>query len=156
MTIRVLQLSDPHLLADSDGRLRGVPNNRSFRRVLHGEALNFDWTILTRDLAYDEKREIYQLLRGMLEKRNTPWRLIPGNHDSCVVMREVFPELSGRKGHFSSFSLELSGWKLSSSWIKYDRGSCISLRTLIVSRGKWACAQTNQTRETTNLGDRRL
>ena len=115
MSVRILQLSDPHLLSDPDGRLRGVPTYRSLQQVLlhlDREAAGFDRVILTGDLAHDEQRETYRLLRRTLEERNTPGRMIPGNHDSRVFMREVFPEMSGPGRDFFSFSLNLPGWKL--------------------------------------------
>jgi len=115
MSIRILQLSDPHLLSDPDGRLRGVPTWRSFRQVLRHldrEALDFDWVIVTGDLAHDEQRETYRRLKRTMEERNTPWRMIPGNHDNRAFMREVFPEASRPGRDFFSFSLDLPGWKL--------------------------------------------
>lgn len=115
MSIRILQLSDPHLLSGPDARLRGVPTYRSFLQVLRHldrEGLDFDWVILTGDLAHDEERETYRLLRRTLEKRTSPWRMIPGNHDSRVFMREIFPGVSGSDQDFFSFSLEVPGWKL--------------------------------------------
>lgn len=115
MPIRILQLSDPHLLSDPNGRLRGVPTYRSFRQVLRRmdqEALDFDWLIMTGDLAHDEKRETYRLLRRTLEERIRPWRMIPGNHDSRVFFREVFPENFAPERDFFSFSLEVPGWNL--------------------------------------------
>ena len=115
MSVRILQLSDPHLLSNPDARLRRVPIWRSFRQVLRHvdrEALDVDWTILTGDLAHDEERETYRLLRSTLEERTWSWRMIPGNHDNRVFMREVFPGISAREREFFSFSLEVPGWKL--------------------------------------------
>lgn len=115
MPIRILQLSDPHLLSDPDAGLRGVPTWRSFRQVLRRmdqEALDFDWMILTGDLAHDEERETYRLLRRTLEERDWSWRMIPGNHDNRVFLREVFPEMSAPERDFFGFSLKVSGWKL--------------------------------------------
>lgn len=115
MPIRILQLSDPHLLSDPDGRLRGVPVYRSFLQVLRHldrEAVRFDRVILTGDLAHDEERETYDLLRRTLDERASPWSVIPGNHDSRVFMREVFPKASDPARDFFGFSLEVPGWKL--------------------------------------------
>ena len=115
MSVRILQLSDPHLLSDPDAQLRGVPTYRSLRQVLRHldrEASGFDWVILTGDLAHDEQRETYRLLRRTLAERSTPWRMIPGNHDCRAFMREVFPELSGPGRDFFGFCLDLPGWKL--------------------------------------------
>ena len=115
MSVRILQLSDPHLLSDPDSRHRDVPTYRSFRRVLRhldSEASSFDWVILTGDLAHDEQRQTYRLLRRTLEARSWPWRMIPGNHDNRAFLREVFPETSVPERDFVSFSLKISGWKL--------------------------------------------
>lgn len=115
MTVRILQLTDPHLLSDPEAKLRGVPTWRSLRQVLRhldSEASGFDWVILTGDLAHDEQRETYRLLRRTLEERSTPWRMIPGNHDCRAFMREVFPEVSGSGRDSFGFCLDLPGWKL--------------------------------------------
>ena len=115
MAVRILQLSDPHLLSDPDAQLRGVPAYRSFRQVLRHldrEAVRFDWMILTGDLAHDEQRATYRLLRRTLEERTSPWRMIPGNHDSREFLREVFPELSVPGRDFFGFSMKVPGWKL--------------------------------------------
>ena len=115
MAVRILQLSDPHLLSDPDAQLRGVPTYRSFRQVLRHldrEAVRFDWMILTGDLAHDEQRATYRLLRRTLEEGTSPWRMIPGNHDSREFLREVFPELSVPGRDFFGFSMKVPGWKL--------------------------------------------
>ena len=115
MAVRILQLSDLHLLSDPDGRLRGVPVYRSLCQVLRRldrEAVHFDRVILTGDLAHDEERDTYDLLRATLEERVLPWRAVPGNHDNRVFMRQVFPEICGIDRDLVNFSMEAAGWKL--------------------------------------------
>ena len=115
MPLRILQLSDPHLLSEPDALLRAIPTYRSFRQVirhLDGEAVHFELVILTGDLAHDEQRDTYRLLRRTLEERRTPWRMIPGNHDNRAFMNEVFPEVSGTGRDWVNFSMEAAGWKL--------------------------------------------
>ena len=115
MSVRILQLSDPHLLSEPDARLRAVPVYRSFRHVirhLEEQSPVFDWAILTGDLAHDEKRDTYELLKRTLVEKFGNWRIIPGNHDSRDFIRQVFPEMCGTGRDRVNFSVEAAGWKL--------------------------------------------
>lgn len=115
MPVSILQLSDPHLLSEPDARLRAVPVYRSFRHVirhLEEQSPGFDQVILTGDLAHDEKRETYELLRRTLVEKFGNWRIIPGNHDSRDFIRQVFPEMCGTGRDRVNFSVEAAGWKL--------------------------------------------
>lgn len=94
----VLQLSDPHLLAEPDARLRGVPTQRTLADVLAlalARASKIDRIVLTGDLAHDEASATYQALRltlGPLAPRAHP---LPGNHDDRDALRSAFPEPAG-------------------------------------------------------------
>ena len=82
--MQVIQVTDPHLFADADGRLRGVPTRSAFEEVLehveerHGDA---DRLIVTGDLAEDRRRETYDTLRQRLSSWGERARVVPGNHD---------------------------------------------------------------------------
>ena len=69
MKSRIVQVTDPHLFRDPDGVLAGVPTWKTFRAVLRkiGARHNdFDYLILTGDLAQDEELETYYMLREVL------------------------------------------------------------------------------------------
>ena len=66
-TTRILQITDLHLFADPDGRLKGIPTRELLLSVLahvreSGEQL--DHVIVTGDHTHDELPETYRALSG--------------------------------------------------------------------------------------------
>ena len=114
MTVRVLQLSDCHLLGDPEATLNGVPTAASLREVLAFIAANqeFDLLVISGDLAQDEQLQTYQLLRKMLGEWVTRLRVIPGNHENRDFIRQTFPEITDGSEDLLNFSLKLGGWRL--------------------------------------------
>lgn len=91
----VLQLSDPHLLAEPDARLRGVPTRQTLADVLAlalARHSRIDRIVLTGDLAHDEAPATYQALRSMLGALGQRAHPLPGNHDDRDALRSAFPE----------------------------------------------------------------
>lgn len=91
--MRVLQLSDPHLLADVSGTYRARQPARWLAHGL-GEALAAlpeppDLLLLSGDLCQDESLAGYVNLRNLLEPWRIPLALLPGNHDHPQLMRTV-------------------------------------------------------------------
>ncbi len=93
MPDQILQLTDLHVFSDKRKRLRGVPTYDCLVDVLeHIRASKLDptWVVITGDLAQDEQRETYELLRSLLE----PWLdrllIVPGNHDDRASIKDVF------------------------------------------------------------------
>jgi Icc protein len=94
--MRILQLSDPHLLADPGGRCRG---RLSLTRLREGVRLHLarlaaagtppELLLLSGDLCQDESWGGYARLRELLEAQ--PLRptvaLLPGNHDHPLLLR---------------------------------------------------------------------
>ncbi|MDH3377852.1 MAG: phosphodiesterase [Gammaproteobacteria bacterium] len=115
MSIRVVQVTDAHLFRDPDSVLAGVSTWKTFRAVLeqidrrHG---NFDYLILTGDLAQDEELDTYLLLREALGDWLEHCRIIPGNHDNRANLRQAFPELFPNKDGPLTFALSTGDWKL--------------------------------------------
>ena len=113
MSLRLVQLSDLHLYKDKDGLLAGVPTWSTFRAVLeqvrsrHGD---FDYLILTGDLAQDEALETYLMLREALGDWLDRCRIIPGNHDDRDNLRKAFPELFPNSETALTFELLDGGW----------------------------------------------
>ncbi len=94
--LRILQLSDPHLLADPAGLCRGRPSLALFRHALTAalDQLARDGTppdrlLLSGDLCHDETWGGYARLRELLAADPTlpPVALLPGNHDHGMRLR---------------------------------------------------------------------
>ena len=115
MTVRVLQLTDLHVLADADARLKGVPTRRTLAEViehLRAHEAPPDWVVLTGDLAHDERRETYAALRGLLGDWLPRCRIVPGNHDDRRAIRDVFPELVAPGDGPMPFAADAGDWRL--------------------------------------------
>lgn len=90
--VRLLHLTDPHLFADPEARLRGVTTAASFRRVLdHVQASGWkpDVVAMTGDVAQDDSVAAYERLRDGLAALGVPVQCVPGNHDVVEPMRRV-------------------------------------------------------------------
>jgi len=119
MTTKILQLTDLHLMADRNAALKGVRTRDSLIDVLRfarqrsqaGE-WNFDYILLTGDLAHDQQLATYEDLRELLGDWVSRCRLIPGNHDDRTLIRKVFPELVTASAEFINFSVETADWRL--------------------------------------------
>ena len=115
MSVRIVQVTDAHLYRDTDGVLAGVSTWNTFRAVLaqierqHGE---FDYLILTGDLAQDEELETYLMLREALGDWLERCRIIPGNHDDPANLRKAFPDLFSHDGGPLTFALPIGDWKI--------------------------------------------
>ncbi|MBM5790808.1 MAG: 3',5'-cyclic-nucleotide phosphodiesterase [Cyanobacteria bacterium M_surface_10_m1_298] len=113
---RILQFSDPHLLADPQGLCRGLPPREA---LLHGlrQALKqleapVDLLLISGDLCQDESWGGYVRLREVLEGLDLldqlPVALIPGNHDHPQLLRAAL----GRHCALAPEVLRLGSWRL--------------------------------------------
>ena len=115
MSLRLIQLTDEHLLADPVAELRGVCPRARFEAVLaslQSERAAADRLILTGDLTHDDRRETYLALRELLADWNDVLRVIPGNHDDRAVMRDVFGDRVQVAAGRNVFSEEIGSWRL--------------------------------------------
>ncbi|NQV11082.1 MAG: metallophosphoesterase [Cyanobacteria bacterium] len=110
--VRVLQLSDPHLLAESSACYRGVNPWRGLRHGLNQALASLeqrpDLLLITGDLCQDESLAGYRQLRELVASSGIPLALLPGNHDDPALLRQVF-------SHGASLApavLPLGGWRL--------------------------------------------
>ena len=134
--MRLVQITDLHLwthpndprtlryLEDADLHPNATDNLGSLRAVLdaisahHCGGRSFDALVVTGDIAQDEQRSTYQLLRDELQARGWLGRalLLPGNHEQAGFFRDVFPESSGSERPEGvpqgGFSAECNGWRL--------------------------------------------
>lgn len=95
MPLRVVQLSDIHLMESPEGRVMGVDTDETFHRVLAAVAEEVpepDLVVASGDLAHDEVRPTYERLSALLREHGhlERCRLVPGNHDTPALLREVF------------------------------------------------------------------
>ena len=118
----LVQLTDPHYLADPDGRLKDVHTRTTFVQVLTtalAESPPPVAILLTGDVTQDGSRAGYEGIREDLAKAGVPVWSLAGNHDDPVVMAEV---MSGDGFHFCA-PQRLGPWEvlLVSTW-DGDRG----------------------------------
>jgi Icc protein len=89
--IELVQITDPHLYADTSEGLYGVKSFQTFQAVV-AEAVKLkpQLALLTGDLVHDETEQGYSHLRQALQPLNVPSYLIPGNHDDFAFMQAEF------------------------------------------------------------------
>ena len=111
-TIRLLQVSDPHLFASERGELYGVRTWDSFRAVLASarEVANppFDAILVTGDVAEDGARATYERFREEMRSWHLPVLCIPGNHEDPALMSEVL----GEQPFQVAGSRDFGGWRV--------------------------------------------
>ncbi|WP_427030595.1 phosphodiesterase [Halomonas sp. H2] len=85
--MRVVQITDAHLYADTEARSRaGVPW-RQFQQVLSAVvAEKPDVVLLTGDISQDDSAASYALAVQAMEQLPCPWYWLPGNHDQPELM----------------------------------------------------------------------
>lgn len=93
--LTILQISDPHLYADTSRDLLGINTEESFCAVVKqvlAEKCKPDILLLTGDLAQDGSEAAYLRIAATVKPFNCPVYWIPGNHDAPAVMQKVFAE----------------------------------------------------------------
>tara|TARA_R100000005_G_scaffold96354_1_gene82634 strand:- start:27 stop:833 length:807 start_codon:yes stop_codon:yes gene_type:complete len=91
----IAQLSDCHIATpEEDFTKLYQPADRLREAIRHvNTSLNRpDLVFLTGDLINSGKREEYDILRDLIAGFEMPVYLLPGNHDNCALLREVFPD----------------------------------------------------------------
>jgi Icc protein len=91
--LSILQISDTHLHAAADSRMRGVTTYATLLAVLEHARRDPRWPVdailATGDIVQDESRAGYERFRGALEPLGVPVYAIPGNHDDPKLMSEI-------------------------------------------------------------------
>jgi Icc protein len=91
-TVRLLHLTDTHLHAHRDARMRGVKTFDTLQAIIEhvaGGQRKPDAVLATGDLVQDETRQGYDVFREAVEVLDAPVHCIPGNHDSQRIMEEA-------------------------------------------------------------------
>lgn len=110
--LRVVQVTDSHLFADTEGKLLGLNTQFSLDKVLervHEEQKNMDLLLATGDLAQDASYEAYKRLEMALMDFGVPIYWLEGNHDKPAPMIKA---LEAHKGRISPCSLTRDNWTL--------------------------------------------
>ncbi len=92
MSLRIVQLTDPHLLAPGE-ELMGLDVGARFEAALKlALRLRPDALFLTGDFCAQEPVQlVYHRLRKRLDGLGVPYYLTPGNHDDRAMLRNAFP-----------------------------------------------------------------
>lgn len=107
--LRVLQMTDPHLMAKADGDLLGVNTRDSLQAVIeqvleqHGRP---DLILATGDIAQDGSAEAYQVFGESLKVFDCPSAWIGGNHDHAETLARVAGDFKANQRH-----LVRDGWQ---------------------------------------------
>ncbi|QXI29045.1 3',5'-cyclic-AMP phosphodiesterase [Pseudomonas vanderleydeniana] len=91
-SVLLVQLSDSHLFAETDGTLLGMNTRDSLQRVIDcvlAEQPRIDLVLASGDLSQDGTLESYQCFRQMSGRISAPARWFPGNHDELREMAEA-------------------------------------------------------------------
>ncbi len=109
--IRILQITDLHILPEADTKLYGVDTYRSLQSVL-ASAFALDHApeaiIASGDLAEDGSQASYRRLQDVLAATGLPVFVLPGNHDDVANMEQalVGGSIKMQTAHSTG------GWKL--------------------------------------------
>lgn len=110
--LRVVQLSDFHLFADTDGKLLGLNTQFSLEAVLdrvRREQPDMDLILATGDLSQDGSYESYQRLAKILSGFRAPIYWLEGNHDKPAPMLRA---LRGQDNRVSPCVADIGNWTL--------------------------------------------
>lgn len=90
--MRLVQLSDTHVLANPRSLLRGMNPYESLQKIL--EAIGEhqpDGLLLTGDLAHRGEARAYDNLQDLFKNFEIPVYALPGNHDDATLVRHLWP-----------------------------------------------------------------
>jgi 3',5'-cyclic-AMP phosphodiesterase len=90
--LKILQVTDLHIMQAETDTLLGVNTDYYFRQVLahaHAEQGPFDLILVTGDLAQEPCHSSYLRIREHLQRYPAPAVCLPGNHDDYNLMQDV-------------------------------------------------------------------
>lgn len=91
-SLSVVQITDTHLLADSQQEYKGINTYLSCEAVIKKiEKLprQPDILLLTGDLSQDDTPESYEHLKSLISRLQIRTYWLPGNHDNLAIAQEV-------------------------------------------------------------------
>lgn len=87
--VRILQVTDTHLFADTANTLLGINTHQSYQAVLDAilaQNLPIDLIVATGDFVQDQSPQAYQHFAQGIERISAPCVWLPGNHDYQPAM----------------------------------------------------------------------
>lgn len=109
-SVLVVQLSDSHLFAETDGTLLGMPTRDSLHAVIGlvlEEQPHIDLVLATGDLSQDGTVASYQAFREASDRLDAPKRWLPGNHDEVREMA-----IAARQSDVLEAITDIGGWRV--------------------------------------------
>jgi Icc protein len=109
--LKILQISDLHILSEPSATLLGINTDYYFQQVLaaaHSQHGPFDLLLLTGDLAQETSVASYERILSTLQSYPTPCLCLPGNHDDEVLMQSILntPQVS------SDRQMQFGNWQI--------------------------------------------
>ena len=90
--IRIAQVSDCHLPADTSRHYRNINPYKNLKSVMQKViTLKPDLLLATGDLSEDGSRASYQTLQRIFQSLPVPVLALPGNHDDHGLLADAFP-----------------------------------------------------------------
>jgi 3',5'-cyclic-AMP phosphodiesterase len=103
----LMQMTDTHLHAAADSRMRGVTTYQTFLDVLAKAEQDRHWPpdalLVTGDIVQDESRAGYERFHATLAHYGLPVLCLPGNHDDPKLMEELLAQAPFQCGGAASF-----------------------------------------------------
>lgn len=93
--IRVIQITDMHLMQSPQNTLLGVNTHESFSAVielLKQSETKTDFILITGDIAQEAHAEAYNRFKKQIEDLGKPYAVLPGNHDAFDMLETYWPE----------------------------------------------------------------
>ncbi len=88
-TLRVVQITDSHLFADSAIKLNGLDTHHSLQQVMHAVLSSKpDLIIFTGDLVDKPDADAYLRLKTIMNQSPVPVFCLPGNHDQPELLKQ--------------------------------------------------------------------
>lgn len=102
---RLLQLTDPHLMASPADLMLGVNTDASFQQVLAAASTeeSVDLMVITGDIAGCDSAKAYQRMVELLQSCSIPSIWLAGNHDNAKLM-------ALEAGQYLHRSVEIGDW----------------------------------------------
>jgi len=139
--LRVVQITDSHLLAEHGARVHGVDTFAALERIverIRSAAWRPQVVIATGDLSEDGSSGSYRRLRGLLLQLEVPVVCIPGNHDGREAMQ----------AHLAGGSIQLQRVVALATWRIVLLDSCVTGK----SHGRLGPAELDALRQALDAG----
>jgi Icc protein len=108
-SIRLIQITDTHLLEDAEGEIFGVKPESAFKKVIAyavSAKINPNCIIATGDLSDDGSHNAYFRMQAIFSNIELPVFVVPGNHDSIQNMRSSLVDSNIKMEDMA----EIGGW----------------------------------------------